>query len=116
MIPNSTYKGPQGGRGKLQRSGAVLAGSELSSHFCAPWPRAHRTPTKHVHLESSTRTLPGREFHSVAIILITITAVIIAPHHLQSADAGLSILFLGILLICILLRMVRHRATLHQHC
>lgn len=28
------------------------------------------------HLESSTRMLPGLEVHSVAIILVTITAVI----------------------------------------
>lgn len=40
----------------------------------------------------------------------------IATHHLQSTDAGLSILVLGVLLICILLRMVRHRATLYQDC
>lgn len=30
----------------------------------------------------------------------------IATHHLQSTDAGLSILFLRILFLCILIRMV----------
>lgn len=31
---------------------------------------------KQIHLESSTGMLPGLEFHSVAIILVTITAII----------------------------------------
>lgn len=77
-------------------------------------PRAHLTPIRQIRLESSTRMLPGLEFHLVAVIFVTVTAVIIATHHLQSADARLSILFFSVLLICIFVRMVRHRATLHQ--
>lgn len=54
----------------------MLDWPSLRSPACEPWPRAHLTLIRQTHLESSTRTLPGLEFHSVAVILITITAVI----------------------------------------
>lgn len=39
-------------------------------------PRAHLTPIRQIRLESSTRMLPGLEFHLVAVIFVTVTAVI----------------------------------------
>lgn len=47
-----------------------------------------------------------RGHSSVAIIIVTITAIIAAAHHLQGADAGLPIFLVGLLVLCILLGMV----------
>lgn len=68
-------------------------------------PRGHPIPTRHNQDPEPGRCLALRS-HSVAFIVITITAVIIAAHHLQGADAGLPILLICVFLVCVLLGVV----------
>lgn len=68
-------------------------------------PRGHPIPRRHNQDPEPGCCLALRS-RSVAFIVITVTAIIIAPHHLQGADTGLPILLVCVLLVRVLLGMV----------